>query len=767
MVFLEDGTPFKANWTGKLAFEKDAVLTPQYVYSDTVAQDCTLEDGATPVTDVESHTLVLNDLEGNFAAQIKLIRKVGTKDLSGTYTVKEYAHEDFSAGNGFDLGIYFGMPAGSFVIGSYYLADGAVVTIDAGAVFTVADMGDGVYSIEGDGFSFLTAPEGYSPGGLTIYDMTDTVAQDCTLEDGSTLVEDVESHTLVLQDSEGAVAAQIKLIREPGVTDLSGTYTVKEYAHEDFTAGNGFDLGIYFGMDPGAFVIGTYFFNEDGEIVIVEPGETITVSKEDDVYTFTGSSDWEFKGKLTEPENPDNPDNPDNPNNPDNPDNPDEPVEDAELTQFLSLTSYVDYGANLVGMNLATAGLTYTPADWAAGIYTDSYAGSGNVLKLELYSTDGTVAPGTYTACAEGGKVGEGEFGIGYDGMFGASGTTWYTITDGTADNGVYVTDGTVTVSENGGVYTIELKSSKLNATYTGKLGNGEVVEPETPQVLFLNEFDCQNKKIEIFNASDEDIDMTGWILHKDESTWTIPADKAIVPAKGYIVYTCKQKDAANGPTFGLSGTKGFIVILEDTNGKEIDKVDNLESTDVARVVIPDGKSWGRETDGAENFVLFDTPTIGAANGAAAPTPSGVELTQFLSLTSYVGYGVNLVGMNLATDGIGFTPADWAAGIYADSYTGTGNMLKLELYSTDGTVAPGTYTACAVGGTVGEGEFGIGYDGMWGASGTTWYTITDGALDAGQYVTDGTVTVSKDGDVYTIELASSVVNATYTGKLSQ
>ena len=107
-----------------------------------------------------------------------------------------------------------------------------------------------------------------------------------------------------------------------------------------------------------------------------------------------------------------------------------------------------------------------------------------------------------------------------------------------------------------------------------------------------------------------------------------------------------------------------------------------------------------------------------------------------------------------------------AAGIYADSYTGTGNMLKLELYSSDGTVAPGTYTACATGGTVGEGEFGIGYDGMWGASGTTWYGITDGVPDAGQYVTDGTVTVSLEGDIYTIELASSVVNATYVGKLS-
>ena len=139
----------------------------------------------------------------------------------------------------------------------------------------------------------------------------------------------------------------------------------------------------------------------------------------------------------------------------------------------------------------------------------------------------------------------------------------------------------------------------------------------DTPatKVLFLNEFDCKNKKIEIYNASDAEIDMTGWKLLKDEKSWVIPAAHAKVPAKGYAVYTCKS-DGTTDPDFGLSGTKGFIVIIQDAEGKEIDKVDNLKETDVARVEIPDGKSWGRKTDGADEFVLFDVPTIGAPNGA-------------------------------------------------------------------------------------------------------------------------------------------------------
>ncbi len=293
VLFLEDGTPYKANWTGRISFEKDPILGPQFHYTDTIAQDCT-DAGGTLYTDVESHTLVLNDLEGNFAAQIKLIRSVGAKDLSGEYTVAEYAHEDFTAGNGFDM-TPFGWPV---VIGSYYLdADGNNVIIEPGAKISVTKAGEGgFYSIDGDGFSFLCAPEGYIPG-ILIYDSTDTVAQDCT-DAGGTLYEDVESHTIVLTDAADATVAQIKLIRAVGTTDLTGVYTVAEYAHEDFTAGNGFDMTPY----GWPVVIGTYYYDEEGNVVIVEPGETITVtSAGQDTYKFEGSTGWTFVAVVEVP----------------------------------------------------------------------------------------------------------------------------------------------------------------------------------------------------------------------------------------------------------------------------------------------------------------------------------------------------------------------------------------------------------------------------------------------------------------------------------
>ena len=153
----------------------------------------------------------------------------------------------------------------------------------------------------------------------------------------------------------------------------------------------------------------------------------------------------------------------------------------------------------------------------------------------------------------------------------------------------------------------------------------------EVPE-MYLNEFDCQNKKIEIYNATSAEVDMTGWKLIKDDGKedkdiFVIPAALAKVPAKGFAVFTCKQSDAANGPLFGLSGTKGFKIALMYDDKNQVDVVDNLTTI----VTIEDGKSWGRETDGAENFVIFDTPTIGESNGTVPPPPAPKNIGELIA----------------------------------------------------------------------------------------------------------------------------------------
>jgi len=163
---------------------------------------------------------------------------------------------------------------------------------------------------------------------------------------------------------------------------------------------------------------------------------------------------------------------------------------------------------------------------------------------------------------------------------------------------------------------------------------------------------------MEIYNSTDKEVDIAGWQFVKDDGKeekdiYTIPAslEASKVPAKGYAVFTCKQSDVANGPLFGLSGTKGFKIELKKGD-TVVDVADNL--TTITR--IPDGKSWGRETDGADKFVIFDTPTIGAAN--VAPSTGAAAYKKVTSVTSgkkYLIVAKNVNGKMFAASPI---PAD-------------------------------------------------------------------------------------------------------------
>ena len=126
--------------------------------------------------------------------------------------------------------------------------------------------------------------------------------------------------------------------------------------------------------------------------------------------------------------------------------------------------------------------------------------------------------------------------------------------------------------------------------------------------------------------------------------------------------------------------------------------------------------------------------------------PEPVKLTTVLSATSNLASGVTSLTINLATDGV---TSEFDMTTYQNVYKGTGNYLALDIYSADGYLHEGTYTANAVGGVLNEGEFGIGYDTTmdfgWGPMeffnwGTCWWTVNDGATSA-EKVLEGTVTV--------------------------
>ena len=147
------------------------------------------------------------------------------------------------------------------------------------------------------------------------------------------------------------------------------------------------------------------------------------------------------------------------------------------------------------------------------------------------------------------------------------------------------------------------------------------------PPALFINEFMADNGStitdpqgeyedwIEIYNASDEAIDIAGMYLtdnfSNQEDWWQIPADypdSTTVPANGFLLLWA-DNDATDGIqhlNFKLSGGGEEIGIFAYYGSCLIDTVSfGEQTTDI---------SFGRFPDGTENWIFMNTPTPGLSN---------------------------------------------------------------------------------------------------------------------------------------------------------
>ena len=156
--------------------------------------------------------------------------------------------------------------------------------------------------------------------------------------------------------------------------------------------------------------------------------------------------------------------------------------------------------------------------------------------------------------------------------------------------------------------------------TTAGSMSSNEVTytvseKPAEPQTLFINEVNCGTKQFEIYNASSKAVDIAGYVFKKDDAgDWEVPAGKGSIPAKGFLVFTAKNPEPSEGPSFGLSGTKGFkLTMLKD--GEIVDEIDN-SATVATFQTVPDGWSLSRKTDGGAEWVLVEGGTMGFSNGA-------------------------------------------------------------------------------------------------------------------------------------------------------
>lgn len=501
--------------------------------------------------------------------------------------------------------------------------------------------------------------------------------------------------------------------------------------------------------------------------------------------------------------------------------------EPVKLSTVLSATSNLANGVQTVTMQLAQDGI-YSEMDMTT--YQTIWHGEGNFLAIDLYSADGYLHEGTYSASAVGGVVGEGEFGIGYDTIvdFGWGpmemkdwGTCWWSVSNGAA-TAKKILEGTINVSKKGSKWVIELISGEgkemiwakfegaIDALTDPALGGGGNVD-DTDYVELTNLLSATSNVANGTKSLTLNLGTDGISSTTDPTTW-----QTVWEGEGnYLALDIYSEDGKlYTGTYNACATAGTINEGEFGIGWDPGDIWNIgiafENWGTCWWNVADGAAVaaGKVTDGTVQVLVkgtdlviklkstlvnakFTYPVAQFVDGTGAPievvnlgggegpepAPDYTEFTKLLIVQPNQGYNESgqptgeytSFTLKVGTDGMYTEVVN--NGYYDETkIKGTGQVLSIDFYTADGTVAAGTYTACAVGGTINEGEFGIGYDVemwgqkmVWGTCVTPYESDTAGTIAK---VTDGTVTVEISGDVYTITLESSNINAQYIGSLT-
>ena len=495
--------------------------------------------------------------------------------------------------------------------------------------------------------------------------------------------------------------------------------------------------------------------------------------------------------------------------------------EPVKLSTVLSATSNLASGVQTVTMQLAQDGI-YSETDMTT--WQTIWHGEGNYLAIDLYSTDGYLHEGTYSASAVGGVVGEGEFGIGYDTTVDWGwgpmemkdwGTCWWSVSNGAA-TAKKILEGTINVSKKGSKWVIELISgegkemiwAKFEGAIEALTDGGNAGGSDDADYIELTTLlsATKNQGVLTINMAQDGISST-----TDPNTWqTIWEGEGNYLATDIYspdgkLYTGEYKACAVG---GVVGEGEFGIGYDTTVDWGWGPMEMKDWGTCWWTVANGATSAEKILDGTmtvamegDNVVIklkstlvnakFTYPVAQFVDGTGAPievvnlgggegndpAPDYTEFTKLLIVQPNQVYNesgqptgeYSSFTLKVGTDGMFREVVN--NGWYDETkIKGTGQVLSIDFYTADGTVAAGTYTACEVGGTINEGEFGIGYDVemwgnkmVWGTCVTPYESDTEGTIEK---VTDGTVTVEISGDVYTITLESSNINAKYIGSLT-
>ena len=163
---------------------------------------------------------------------------------------------------------------------------------------------------------------------------------------------------------------------------------------------------------------------------------------------------------------------------------------------------------------------------------------------------------------------------------------------------------------------------------------------------LYVNEVNSSGKWIELYNDGDTDVDVGGYTVIRynndyTNNTATIPAETTIA-AKGFIILFqsgsgAPVTGAIDCLPYGISSDKFFSATLQDKAGNVVD--DSFEIGFPQRVVVTEGRSWARETDGGRDIAVME-PTPGRSNTSEVLQPS--ELKIFINEVNSTGKWIEI-----------------------------------------------------------------------------------------------------------------------------
>ncbi len=213
-----------------------------------------------------------------------------------------------------------------------------------------------------------------------------------------------------------------------------------------------------------------------------------------------------------------------------------------------------------------------------------------------------------------------------------------------------------------------------------------------------LTQFVDNNQKtedwIELYNTSSSSVDLSGWHLSDKETNpmkWVIP-NGVTIAGNGFLVFLCSGRDGLVlgelHTNFKLSQTKGTdFVVLADPSGTII------ESRPTG--ITLRGHSFCKETDGAANWVISETPTFGLSNNSITPytrytvAPSMDVVAGFYPSAVTVSIQNNEPNSTLRYTMDGTLPTEFDPVYTAPITVNSTSVVKARAFSDDPAVLPG------------------------------------------------------------------------------